>query len=503
MQEGILAVRGTRVICPGCGTRFAITPEYYGRSFPCEKCKEDLLVPEYKGRTDARPILRRGENVVWKKIEDERDRIYEALLKVCEKFELDAHVLRSSPYAYPAMVTLECWVPKDNSLVTERSSAAITIQPKPFHRHEVLFDVQIQKCQGLGKGATASWSPLKWWFILLCIVFTPLLLAMLGYYAYRFLVSRGGKFKRFSGLRELPAESLEGLVGFLLNKGWCPYLRKFAVRKHWWQLWRPRNKIETLMPDWLAILNVALVVLGIGIFGYCGGNTKHAKYQPAAYVLWTASVGLFIYLKLRPRLVRSSGKPNHEPRSLLAGDGWHVVLFEAGQDAGGLKDEFAKLLKAGAHEKLRSWTEKIWYEGLDDIEEREQIVVSFGRAMVYCQIYRYQDDLYVGWDAYLNEAQWEETSMATGLDRECGLPVTVAVAVSGEQEPSEYDVADLHLVTEWVHARLSNLVRRVIKDKGIDQEIDFKPVRSVREAREAVSEPASGGLFGRLFRRKS
>jgi hypothetical protein len=504
MQEGIMAARGTRVICPGCGTRYAVTTEYYGRTFPCEKCQEDLLVPDYKGRTDARPILRRDEGVIWAKIEQERDRLYQMLQKACEKFELDAHVLRSAPYEYPAKVTFECWAPRGHALVTERSSLVITINPAPFCRFDVLYDVSVHRSQGMGAAAQPVTLSFGGWFLLFCLVCPPLFLLPLSYYAYRLIVWRGGKLKSFTGLRELPPEDIEGLIGFVLHKGWCPYLSKYAVRKHWWQLWRPRNIIEALMWDWLAILDAALVALGFGVFGYIWSHPQHNKWEFLAYSSWAGALGLWIYLKMRPRLVRSSGKPTQEPRTLMPGDNWHFVLFGAGKNAPTLKATFEEALKENTHEKMKYWTEKNWCRGLDDIEEREQSVVSFGRALVYCQIYQYHDDLYVGWDAYLNEAQWVETSREKGLDRECGLPVTIAVAVPGRQPPSEYDRADLHLATEWVHARLCKLVKRLIADQGIDQEIDFRPVRSEHPA--SAAPPPRRGVAGKLmnlFRRKA
>jgi hypothetical protein len=512
MQQGTIVARGTRVICSGCGTRYAIGAEHYGRSFRCDQCQDEVLVPEYQQVVDARPVLRRGQGVIWSKIETERERIYDSLRLACEKHAIEAHVLRSSPYE-PAMVTFECWLPRSSPLVTERSSAVITINPMPFHRYDVLYDVVVRRSMGLGELSRPVRFPFRPWFFLVAIFcFQPLLVLPLLYLGFRFLVSGGGKTKAFTALRELPAQDLEALVGFLQHKGWCPYLGKYSVRRYWWQFWRPKNKVDALMPDWLAILDLGLVVGGFPMLGlamYSG--EKHPWLLPVGPMLWVGAVGLWIYLKLRPRLVRSSGKPDNEPRDLLPAEGWHIVLFDVGPSAAGLKAEFEDSLNT-AQKRMKFYTEKVWYRGLDDIEEREQMVLQFGRAMVYCQIYQYQDDLYVGWDAFLNQAQWEETSVRKGLDRECGLPVTIAVAVPGHEATTEYDEADLNLAAAWVHARLSKLVQRLIKDQRIDQEIDFRPTRQERTvggARLGGSLKAPGGArslpgrFMALFRRKA
>ena len=108
-----------------------------------------------------------------------------------------------------------------------------------------------------------------------------------------------------------------------------------------------------------------------------------------------------------------------------------------------IRDRFLKLLKNSPNEKFRSRIERVWYWGLDGKEEREQIVLTSGRGVVFCQIYQYGDDLYVGWDGHVNIGQWVEQAVATGIDRATRKPTVLKAVVSGTQQPSEYDVMDL------------------------------------------------------------
>ena len=119
---------------------------------------------------------------------------------------------------------------------------------------------------------------------------------------------------------------------------------------------------------------------------------------------------------------------------------------------------------------------------LDSVEEREQIVLTAGRGIIYCQLYEFGADLYVGWQSFLNRGRWIESPVSSGVDRATGKRVEVKTVVPGTQALSEYDVMDLNCLTEWTHAQLVSLPRQLMKELQIDQEIDFKIIRGERSA---------------------
>jgi hypothetical protein len=202
----------------------------------------------------------------------------------------------------------------------------------------------------------------------------------------------------------------------------------------------------------------------------------------------------------RPRLVRSAGKPLAEPRTLSYLDAWQTVVFDAGADAGRIRSRVMALLAGGEQQRFACAVERIWHWGLDGKIEREQIVLRHGRGLVFCQIYGYGSDLYVGWDAHLNVGAWREARVGGGIDRETGERVELRGVEPAAQAVGEYDLADLNCLLEWTHAQVAKVLKQYVKEREIDQEIDFSIIRGDR--RDATKNEGKANEGGRrLFRR--
>jgi hypothetical protein len=143
----------------------------------------------------------------------------------------------------------------------------------------------------------------------------------------------------------------------------------------------------------------------------------------------------------------------------------------------------------------------VWYWGLDGKEEREQLVLVAGRGIVFCQIYEYGRDLYVGWDGHLNRGQWVEQTVASGIDKATGNPVGISRVVPGMQPTTEYDLADLSCLMEWTHAQVVKMLKQLIAEKRIDQEIDFSIQRAERQQVVASGGAAAEGGVGTRIRK--
>ena len=214
------------------------------------------------------------------------------------------------------------------------------------------------------------------------------------------------------------------------------------------------------------------------------------------------SVGLYFTYR-RPMLVRNIGRPIEEPRHLSYLDAWQTVISNACADADLIKRRVMTLFNVPSGNQLTVTPERIWYWGLDGKNEREQIVLRRGRGVVYCQIYGYGSDLYVGWDAHLNVGTWLEQKVATGIDRKSGQRVRLTSVTHANQPTTEYDLVDLNCLLEWTHAQITKVVRQYIEERKIDQEIDFTIIRGHRQ--QTTSTPATGNksLKERFLRRKS
>ncbi len=201
-----------------------------------------------------------------------------------------------------------------------------------------------------------------------------------------------------------------------------------------------------------------------------------------------------------PRLVRSAGKPLAEPRFLSYLDAWQTVVFDASHDAERIRERVMALFAHAERQRFTCAIERIWHWGLDGKIEREQIVLRHGRGVVFCQIYGYGADLYVGWDAHLNVGTWREKRVSAGIDRDTGKRVTLMAVEPATQAVGEYDLVDLNCLSEWTHAQITKVLKQYLKEREIDQEIDFTIIRGDRK--DATRTDRAGGQSRRgLFKR--
>lgn len=204
-----------------------------------------------------------------------------------------------------------------------------------------------------------------------------------------------------------------------------------------------------------------------------------------------------------PHLVRSAGKPLAEPRIPYLLDAWQTVVFGAGTDAVLVRDRLMELFTAAHQQRFTCQLERIWRWGLDGKAEREQMVLRYGRGIVYAQVYSYGSDLYVGWEAHMNLGTWREKAIASGIDRETGERVQVMTVEHAVQPTTEYDLVDVNCLLEWTHAQVTQVLRRHIRERQIDQEIDFTIIRGDRQSATRVDGKPTAGPDerSRRFRR--
>ena len=391
---------------------------------------------------DVQPFLERRPDSIWVLVEQTRDSICNAFRQACENGGFDALVIKSPPFEQPAWVQLACWIPKNPELgraVTERGSMTLTIEAKEFHRYQLEYSVKLHD---------RGWS------------------------------------KTYLRLRDFRPTHVDQFVRFLLVRGPKPKLAALQLRTTPLEIWKPANKVNVLTTDWLKLIPV-LMVSGVAFFWLPLAGMS------ALVMLFLVGAGAAIYLLGQRRyVVLSSGKPVAEPRKLSVVDSWQAVVSGLGADAELLRERFLTTLRDVPMVGLKSRVEAIWYWGLDGKVEHEQIVLTFRRAILFCQIYEYGQELYVGWDAHLNHGQWVEKTVATGIHKASGELTRVNTVGSGWQQLTEYDVTDINCLVEWTHAKLVRLVQRLMEERKIDQEIDFKILRGERQG---LTEPQPTG----------
>lgn len=211
-------------------------------------------------------------------------------------------------------------------------------------------------------------------------------------------------------------------------------------------------------------------------------KNKLLKKFRCSFFHFTKLKPLYLYFSVfeRPLLYKiTTGKPSFSPRSLVLFDVWQTVI----PNIGDMKKEISKELKSKLSlllingDLLEVNIENISYGTQEYEDEREQLVCILNRAFVIVHIYNYSNNLYIGWNAYLNYAVWEEYNVGEGC-----FGISLYSVRPIWKEVSQYDLNDTNFLLEIVHANIMQILKRTIKEKEIDQEIDFHIVRESRKA---------------------
>jgi hypothetical protein len=184
----------------------------------------------------------------------------------------------------------------------------------------------------------------------------------------------------------------------------------------------------------------------------------------------------------RKRAVVNAGRPVSEPRVLGLVDSWQTMVEGLGANWEKIRTRLYERLSDGSTPDIAVRRENVFYVSPDGKQERQQLVLSQGRGIVFCHVYQYGSDLYVGWDGYLNYGQWAETTMTSGYDPTLARRVVVNTVLPSTQSATEYDLIDVNGLIEWVHIRVTHLVRQILQEYKLDQQIDFKIVRGERQS---------------------
>lgn len=391
-------------------------------------------------RTDVRPIIPRVSQGVFQRTDLACDQIYGHATEALSRKGFNGHVLRARSLSHPSWVAIELWIPiQDDLLLTQRSSATVRISAMPYHRFEIVYDVEFDRC---------------------------------------------GRKSLIKGLNGFGLKEVEATVAYLVGEGPKPAFSNHQLRRRWWELWKPENKPSALSRDWLRL--IPYVLGGLGFLSNLGHLLFWGGAIVVAWLLWR-----------RPRMVRTSGRPMAEPRILVPIDSWQTVVFGGGPVVDQLRQHFVERLNKPMSGQLRWSPEQIWYWSLEGTIEREQIVLRLNRAIVFVHFHQHESALYVAWDAHLNRGQWVEKDLFQGIDRRSRQLAVIRVVEQGEQQLTEYDLTDVNCLLEWTHAQITQLVKQLMKELQIEQELDFKIIRGERKGvtgDERQKRPAIAGL---------
>jgi hypothetical protein len=410
-------------------------------------------------KAQVKPTIQRTEHNIVSRAEALRDRIHRSFLDACEAEQVDALVLKSHPYSQTIWVKLECWLPPDNpSELRERNSVVLTLHPREFHRYEI----EIEAAFVDGRRSYSLWF-LEW-------------NDHAAQQAVRHLLRRSGAASR----RKVRL-----------------YLKK--KRTSHYRIWQETNPVTWGRRDWVAIALIGLFVVPLLGFVFYGEQLSEEVAVSLFLLLLAGVTGLWLDGRRR-QFVVSTGKPMQEPRDLVRLDSWQTLAFELAPRLEPIREAVKSEIREAQQAGFYQCDERIWYWGLDGIEERLQTVVTLRRAIAFLHLYAYGGDLYVGWDAHVNRGTWFEYGVGTlRVDPRTGSKIALKSVKVGQQPLTEYDVTDASCLIEWIHGAVTKVVKRELEEQKIDQEIDFSIQRGERKGL-AGEEPRAGkkSLFSGL-----
>ena len=406
-----------------------------------------MTVTERIAIVDARPIRPVASDTYWDRAVVVRDQLEAQLREALAAEWLVALVFSSAKGNYPPWVKLEAWLPDapgtpDRMGGKERAELLIVVDVKPYHLHQLVVSAQATRGgRTIGLEQRPAFSPAdvaEW---------------------TRYTLHRAGKPSSYHPI-------LDTLLPNWIAR-WKHNPLDRAYRTRWFFTATGLLGLGALVLFAVAAAAVANDVAPFGVLAVVGG---------VACLIISAVIA-----RRRLHMVFVPVQSVVAPRNLGLVDSWHAVIAELGRDYDEIKARLVAAIAAEAPPGLSCLTEAYGYRTPNGYEERERLVVSKGQGVVQVHIYRFSDDLFVGWHAYLNWAQWNE-SAAVSSKFEGGQAVEFRELRQGYYIPNQFDLIDLNGLSELVHRRLERELKAILNEKEIDQEIDFSIIRGDRDA---------------------
>lgn len=393
-------------------------------------------------------MLPRTDTNTYTRAEALRDEAAKRLAAQAQTAGLRVVEQKSNAHSADVWLNLHYLLPQPDKALSLRASVEIKVRRLDFHRFEHLFDVTARL------GATQK-------LVTDVIAIDDDAVARI----HKFITAPGTRLKLPNRVRRWP-----------------------------WELWLERNKVARIRPDWVVIALTVLAVLLLMV--------------PVVGALAAAGVFAWIYFhnRRRPTYTLTAGKPFSDPRELRWMDSWQATVAGLAGVTAQLNEGIVNRIRRGAPAELGVGVERFGYWSVDGQVERDQLAVSYRRALGFVHVVAYGDHLYVGWECHLNAAAWAEETVARGVDRVSGNNVHANRVVYGVQQLNEYDLADANFLSEWLHEAVKRELQLQAADRKIDLEIDFTVQRESRKSvlgatPAAESKPAARGLMGGRFKR--
>ena len=378
-------------------------------------------VDETAATVDARPIRATSDETPWDEALALRDRIASEVRKTLDREKLEAALFVSPNGSYPPWVHLQAWLPGSTTSGAEsreRAGVIFTIDAKPYHEHDTVVSANLER--GKTKIAAKERPDFSIRYVSEWVLYA---------------LDRGPKPSNYTPKTDAFLHLIATPIPFVHGPHSNRLLR--AYRTWFTGAWA------------LGLLSFALIISG----GTGVAAALNAREPPLlsflAIVLGIAGLTVSgLIARFRKRAISVTMQSELPPRNLGLVDSWHAVVAELGRDFESVKKKLIRAITAEANPGVICQTETYTHRAPNGYEQRERLVVSKDQGMVHVHIYQFGHDLFVGWYAYLNWAQWGETT-------------PVAVKIRDGQEVEYRDLRPTRYVPEPVRPHRPEQPQRV------------------------------------------
>jgi hypothetical protein len=360
-----------------------------------------------------------------------RDAFFDTLQAALRRKVDGAHVLKSESYVFPAWVRCDLWIPTGRA-TTQRCFAIVILEPRPHLEYNICISARLSAAGRLREGNTWNVNTSPDWRVIA-----------------EELVSY------FLGHRPQPPELFCWSLGRALTAPKDRYPKLEDASSSGCGCAIATVVAILIIPVLLSAPALLLVVVPIGIL-----------------------IAILIALSSPSSRVFDAGRPFQEPEDLTFIDSWHAVLPNLAESSDEVRNKLLKRTSVHALSFSPPVVETVRRLDLNGLVTHDRIVFKSRRALVFCHITPYGNDLYVGWDAYLNRGYWAEDEIPAGSEKPANVKLTSAVA--GRWPLSNFDLADVNALDTYVHRQLVGITRQLLALHNIDQQIDFEIIRRQR-----------------------
>jgi hypothetical protein len=398
------------------------------------------------GVDDARPALEPARSSPWTHAEKIRDEFAETIDQAASQAGLKVLVSKSQPGEFPLSIRMVAWESKEHSesaVVTKRNEFTITFQPNPYLVHPIEFDIKVFAKRRLHQ--------VQHW--------------------------------------DVRSSDLRAITLFTLGRGGLPAIfrgarrREFASSLPLLALFVERNRLidsvrgqKITGPNLLGLTGAVLL-----IFALVGSATVDSAISSLSLMAGVALlVGALIWAGRREHVYSVVRRPTVEPRRLgWPLDSWHTSVPGVGGAFEDLLDRLEHAVTDLDPSITKAW-ETHQYRTPYGFEERRRITLTKGQAVVHLHIHPFAADAFVGWDGFLNWARWAETEAVSVSVRD-GKRLEYRSLAVANHSPSHFDLVEFSALTELVHRRLVEELKRFLKERSIEADLDFNIIRGNRE----------------------